>query len=182
MLCAFVQRSVCPTCRGEGRQAEQPCRQCHGAGRKLKDRTLSVDSPAGIADGQTIRLTGKGEAASRGGRPGDLYVTVHVEPHPVLRRDGDDVRSIITVSFADAALGIDIEIETLDGQKPLTIPAGTQPDAEIALSHLGFSQLNGSVRGDHLATIKIEIPKRLTRQQKKLLIEFKRSKRKGFFN
>jgi molecular chaperone DnaJ len=181
MLGAITRRAVCQACKGEGKMAETNCRQCGGTGRELKSRTLSVTIPAGIADGQTIRLSGKGEAAEHGNTTGDLYVTVHVEPHRELRRDGNNVLSEITVPFSDAALGTTATVETLSGPQELTIPAGTQPGSEVTLPRLGFPELNSpSSRGDHIVTVQVEIPRRLSRRQKQLLTEFKSSKR-GLF-
>lgn len=181
MFGVFNQTSVCPDCQGEGKKPEQPCRQCRGQGRELKERTLEIKIPAGIADGQMIRLSGKGEVPPYGGAAGDLYVNVHVKPHPELRRDGSDVRSKVSVSFADAALGITTEIETLAGRRELDVSPGTQPDQKITLSGLGFPRLNGSGRGDHVVTVKVEIPKKLNRKQRELLEDFKGLKKKGLF-
>lgn len=181
MLGTFTQATVCPRCRGEGKEAKKPCRRCRGEGREMTDRALDVSIPAGIADGQTIRLSGKGEAAARGGVPGDLFVNIHVTPHPTLRRDGDDVRSNLAISFADAALGTTENVATLEGSRQLTVPAGTQPDSEIRLAGLGFPHLQGGGRGDHRVTVNVEIPRKLSRQQRVLLEQFKSAKKRGLF-
>ncbi|HSX24914.1 MAG TPA: molecular chaperone DnaJ [Candidatus Andersenbacteria bacterium] len=177
----FNQRTTCPDCKGEGKKASQLCSQCRGEGREKTDRTLTVDIPAGIADGQSIRLTGKGEAAPTGGIPGDMYVHVHVRPDTVLTRDRDNVRSNVSISFADAALGCDVAVETLAGSKKLRVPAGTQPNKEFSLPGLGFPHLQSSGKGDHIVTITVEIPKRLSKKQKDTLQEFRKAPKKGMF-
>lgn len=181
MLGAFSQRSVCQTCHGEGRLPKMPCKICRGEGRTLRDRTLEIEIPAGIADGQQIRIAGKGEAAPRGGVAGDLYMTVHVQPDKYMRRDGNDVRSEILISFAQAALGTEVKIESLDGKQQLNIPAGTQAGEEIRLPDAGFPDIRTGSRGDHIATVKVEVPKKLSRKQKKLLEEFEANKKHGLF-
>ncbi|MFH1354275.1 MAG: molecular chaperone DnaJ [bacterium] len=180
MLGVFSQRSVCSACQGEGKKIVTPCTECRGEGRTLSNRTLIVNIPPGIADGQTIRIAGQG-AAGRGGAPGDLYVTVHVKPHAALRRDGDNVRSSIEIPFTEAALGTTVKIETLEDKKKLNIPAGTQPGTEFTINSLGFPRLDSTNRGDHIVTANITIPKRLTRHQHKLLTEFKQTRRRKFF-
>lgn len=181
ILGTFSQRTTCAACEGEGKKPTTPCRQCQGSGREVRHRSLTVDIPPGIADAQVIRLSGKGEAALRGGRLGDLYVTVHVTPHPVLRRQGDDIRSKVTVSFVDAALGTKTEIETIAGRQPLTIPPGTQPNTVITLPRLGFPRLQAAGRGNHLVTVAVTIPAKLTRQQRRLLQQFTKLPRRRFF-
>lgn len=179
----FQQQSVCPDCKGEGKRAKTLCTQCHGEGREKKDRTLAVEIPAGIADGQSIRLSGKGEAAPRGGVAGDLYVHVHVKPDRLLKRDGDMVRSSAVISFVDAALGTVVGVETLHGKKQLKIPAGTQPNTVFSIEGEGFSHLQRPGIGDHLVTITVEIPKKLSRKQKELLEQFKKApKKSGLFS
>lgn len=182
MFGTFAQQVVCPTCQGEGKTAEKPCTVCHGDGRELKNRTLVIDIPAGIANGQTLRISRKGEAAPKGGIAGDLYVRIHVQKDKEMRRSGDDVRSEVQISFADAALGIAVTVSTLEGKETIDIPAGTQPGKEIHLSHKGFTSLEGLGKGDHIVTVVVEIPKRLNRKQKELLKEFKNASSKGFFS
>ncbi len=178
----FAQQTICPTCQGEGKTISRPCRECGGEGRTRQVRTLEVTIPAGIADGQVIRISGKGEAPPRGGVAGDLFVAIHVNPDKQLSRDGNDVRSEVKISFPDAALGSEIQVRTLAGERSLHIPAGTQPGAELRFEGLGFPSLNGSGTGDHIVTIQVEVPKKLSRQQKQLLEEFKKTKKKsGWF-
>ncbi|MEK7499846.1 MAG: DnaJ C-terminal domain-containing protein, partial [Patescibacteria group bacterium] len=182
---AFSQRTVCGSCRGEGKIAETPCTVCRGEGREKTNRKLTVNIPAGIANGQSIRLSGKGEAASKGGVPGDLYVHIRVTPDKILSRDGDNVRSRASVSFVDAALGIKLEVTTLHGNKVITIPAGTQPGTNFKLAGEGFTRLRsesyGEAKGDQIVTIAVEIPKKLSRKQKDLLEEFRKVPKKGMF-
>lgn len=178
---AFSQRTMCDTCHGEGKMASTPCTLCHGEGREKTDRKISVVIPAGIADGQSIRLAGKGEAPLKGGEAGDLYVHVHVKPDKVLARDRDNVRSTVKVSFVDAALGTQLEVTTLDGKDTLAIPAGTQPNMNFKLAGKGFPSLQGSGKGDHIVTVQVEIPKKLSRKQKELLEEFRGVPKKGIF-
>lgn len=178
----FAQRARCTTCGGEGKIARTPCNTCRGEGRELRDRTLSVDVPAGIADGQSIRLEGKGEAPEKGGIPGDLYVRVHVSPHKQLVRDGDDVRYEATISFTQAVLGTTITVPTFSGTKEMNVPAGTQAGSEIRLSGEGFPRLSSAGRGDFIVQVRVAVPKRVSRKQRKLLEEFEElSKKRGLF-
>lgn len=178
----FTQQTTCPTCQGEGKTVRTKCRECRGEGRIRQTRTLEVTIPAGIAEGQVIRISGKGEAPPRGGVPGDLFVAVHVMPDKELIRDGNDIRSQLKISFPDAALGTSVKVRTLHGEKNLKIPAGTQPGTHLRFDSLGFSSLNGAGVGDHIVTINIDVPKRLSRQQKQLLEELKNTKPKsGWF-
>ncbi|MEK7557451.1 MAG: molecular chaperone DnaJ [Patescibacteria group bacterium] len=185
----FSQQTVCPTCQGQGKTPRTPCSQCRGEGRVRKSRTLEVSIPAGIDDGQVIRLAGKGEVPAGGGSPGDLFVVVHLEPDPELTRDGRHVRSAVTIPFADAALGTVVSMRTLKGEEELRIPPGTQPGSEFRLKGLGFPLLGGGspaeaapYAGDHVVTVNVEVPKRLSREQRKLLEEFKNTKKKsGWF-
>src|SRR5690606_37034046 len=123
----FVTVTVCPRCRGEGRFPQKPCRECQGAGRVRRRRRITVKIPAGVDTGNRIRLSGEGDAGARGGPPGDLYLYVRVRPHPFFVRDGVDVITEVPISFVQAALGDEIDVETLDGTQKVTIPEGTQP-------------------------------------------------------
>lgn len=181
MFGVFSSATVCPECRGQGKKPATPCKTCRGEGRERTKRTLGITIPGGIADGQTIRLTGKGEAPPYGGSPGDLYVRVHVRPLAGTIREGDNVRSTVTVSFVEAALGTTAPVTTLEGKEFVSVPAGTQPGNEVKLTGKGFPSLQGNSRGDHIVTVKVEIPKKLSRQQKELLEQFRSSKKKGLF-
>lgn len=181
MFGVFAQRTVCATCGGEGKVPKEPCTTCRGQGSVRQQKVLAVTIPAGIADGQIIRVDGQGEAAPRGGVAGDLYVRVHVAPHSSLHRDGQDVRTKATVSFIDAALGTTVAVDTLAGKQTVDVPAGTQPNSTIRLSGIGFPSLGGGRRGDELVTVTITIPKKVSRQQRQLLEEFKTSQKKRRF-
>ncbi len=178
MLGAFAQTTACPDCRGVGTRPETPCTICRGEGRQLKAVELTLTIPAGIADGQQLRLTGKGEVPAFGGVPGDVYVVIHVTPHPTLERDGHTVRSKEILSFTEAALGTERAITTVDGEEKLTIPAGTQPGTELRLSGHGFSSVRGGRRGDHVVTVTVEVPRRLSKKQRQLLEELHGLKKK----
>ncbi|MEX1112716.1 MAG: molecular chaperone DnaJ, partial [Candidatus Andersenbacteria bacterium] len=180
-LGVFSQQSVCSTCQGEGKQPKTVCSVCGGEGRELRDRTLTVDIPAGIADGQTIRISGKGEVPPRGGVPGDLFVTIHVKEDKQMRREGNNVVSEVQVPFTDAILGTQVKIKTLAGEKEITVEPGTQPGTQIRLDAAGFPSLQGAGRGDHLVRVRVDIPKKISRQQRELLEQFKQAKRKGLF-
>lgn len=181
MFGIFAQTTVCTVCQGEGKQAATACRDCRGEGRVRGSKTLNLKVPAGIADGQTIRIGGKGEAPTKGGLSGDLYVTVHVTPHPQLTRHGDNVHVTAEISFADAALGTNIEVPTLQGNQAVKIPAGTQPQHVITLPGAGFPNVQGGRTGDERVTVKVAVPRSLSRQQRQLLEEFKTTRQKSFF-
>lgn len=174
----FQQAATCPDCHGEGKRAKTACSQCRGQGRVLEERKLAITVPAGIADGQTLRLSGKGEVPPRGGLAGDLYVNIHVKPDPDLQREGDTVRSRASISFVDAALGATISVRTLQGEKKVDVPAGTQPEAQLRLRGLGLPSLRGGNRSDHVVTISVVIPKKLTKKQRQALTDFKGSAKK----
>lgn len=178
MFGVFAQQQVCPTCAGEGKVPSKPCTVCRGEGRQKKERHLSVDIPAGIQDGQTIRLSGKGEPPAGGGKTGDLYINVHVEPHRYLTRKNLDVHTEQEISFIDAILGSQISVPTLQGEETITIPAGTQPNTQLRLKHKGFPALSGSAKGDEVVTIKVLIPKKVTRHEREVLEGLKGSKKK----
>lgn len=182
MLGVISQAEVCPQCKGAGKRPEKPCSICHGQGRELTSRTLTVSIPAGINDGQTIRLSGKGEVPPYGGIPGDLFVTIHIKPDQNLQREGDNLRSKVKISFVDAALGATHQATTLQGNQAIKIKPGTQPGATITLPGLGFPNLRGGAKGDQIITVEVEIPQKLSRKQKELLSQFKKAKSKGLFN
>lgn len=181
MFGTFAQRTTCPDCQGKGKRAEKKCQACRGEGRIRTKRTLEVNIPAGIAEGQTIRLSGKGEVPPRGGVSGDMYITIHVAPHRQLRRDGNDVRSRTTISFVEAALGTRVTVPTLEGTETILVAPGTQPSSELTLEGKGFPLLQGGQRGDQIVTVTVEIPRKLSRAQKKLLEEFKATPSKNRF-
>jgi molecular chaperone DnaJ len=168
----FVRQSVCPHCGGTGRHVEQPCTDCAGEGRVPERRELEIDIPAGIHDGQRIRLTGEGHAGVFGGRSGDFYVLVHVKPDPRFVREGNDVFSAVDLTMVEAALGSTRSVETLDGPEELEFAPGTQPGEIRVLRGKGMPVLQGFGRGDHRVLVNVAIPRQLTEEQRRLLEEF----------
>lgn len=169
-----VQQSVmCPTCDGSGSIPETPCGNCDGEGRKREKAQITIDVPAGIDDGQTLRVTGQGEAGKHSEPAGDLFVVVQVSGDPRFNRDGTDIRSHITIPVVDAILGTEVSVPTLHGDITLKIPAGTQPGQVMRLKSKGVPALNSSRLGDHFVTVRIEIPKKLSRKEKKIMEEWK---------
>ncbi|MBN1585543.1 molecular chaperone DnaJ [Candidatus Uhrbacteria bacterium] len=166
---AFQTVSTCRACEGRGQRPETPCRKCHGTGIFRGERVLGLKVPAGINDGEILRMSGEGEAAGKGGISGDLYVTVRVKPHPRFRRDGFDVLTTERIPMTLAALGGSLEVETLDGSVDLKIPPGTQSGQGFRLRGKGVPHLRRTGRGDHLVGVEVEIPKRLSRGQRKVL-------------
>jgi molecular chaperone DnaJ len=169
----IVRSVTCDVCGGEGKVPKEPCERCDGRGREVRRRTLSVDIPAGISDGQRIRLGGRGHAGESGGPPGDLYVLVSVAPHERFLRDGDDLVTVADVPAPMAALGTMIELEGLDGvQIELEIPAGTQPGETLTVRGAGMPALQRRGRTGNLrAVVNVQIPRKLDRQQRALLKE-----------
>lgn len=166
-----VVRTVeCDVCHGDGRVAEQPCDRCAGRGRELSERELEVDIPAGIADGQRIRLSSRGHEGEPGAPAGDLYVVVTVAPHENLLRDGDDLVTVLDVAAPRAALGTSVEIGTIDGTVEVDVPAGTQPGEVLTVKGKGMPQLRRPGRfGDLRVVVNVVVPRRLTKQQRKLV-------------
>ncbi len=170
MLGQMVNVTTCPRCRGEGRIIEKPCATCRGDGRTERKRRLRVAVPAGIDEGHQIRLSGEGEAGPRGGPAGNLYVAVHVEPHPALRRDGTELYYELPLSITQATLGARVLVPTADGEEELDVRAGTQPGTEIRLRGKGVPHLRRSgVRGDLHVLVSVQVPTRLNRRQRELL-------------
>jgi len=168
----FSIQQTCPKCHGTGRYIPTPCPSCHGAGRKKTHKTLSVKIPAGIDEGDRIRLSGEGELGVNGGPPGDLYVQVHLKEHAVFQRDHDDLHCEMPISFTVAALGGEIEIPTLDGVARLKIPAETQSGKVFRLRGKGIKGIRSVGHGDLLCHVAVETPISLTDRQKELLKEF----------
>ena len=170
----FVIERPCPTCHGSGQVIEQPCRECRGEGRVDKIQALEVEVPAGVDNGTRIRLNGKGEAGPNGAPPGDLYIFVHVKPHPVFQREATTLLTRVPVSFTVAALGGTIEIPGLDGEAhAIDIPAGIQSGRQLRKRGAGMPVLQGRGRGDLVTEIVVETPTKLTARQKELLCEFR---------
>lgn len=165
----FVNVQTCPRCRGAGRLAETACSNCLGRGLQRRTRRLQVKVPAGIDNGQRLRMEGEGEAGERGGPPGDLYVFIHVRPHEFFEREGEHVLCEVPITFAQAALGAEIEVPTLRGRAVLKIPEGTQTGTTFRMRGEGIPRLRGVGRGDQLVTVKVVTPRRLTERQRELL-------------
>lgn len=170
------QRGVCGTCNGGGTVPETPCPTCKGDGREQRTEDVSVDIPAGIDDGQQLRLTGQGDAGLRGQPAGDLYVTVRVKPDRRFEREGADLRSSAKVPVVDAILGAQLEVETIQGTVTVTLPAGTQPGQVLRLKGKGLPELNRGRHGDHYVEVVIEVPTKLSKQEKKILEEWKKER------
>ncbi len=171
----FTLRQTCPKCHGRGRIIRVPCHKCHGSGRVRETRTLNVKIPAGVDQGNRIRLSGKGEAGARGGPPGDLYVDVTVRPHHLFRREGDDLHCDVPVSFATAALGGTIEVPTLDGHVNLRVPPETQTGMSLRLRGKGVRSLHDQAKGDMICAMVVETPVNLNPEQRRLLEELEGS-------
>ncbi len=185
----FQTQGACPNCRGTGKIIRKPCKKCSGAGRVRKSKTLKVNIPAGIDDGQSIQLRGQGGAGVNGGPAGDVIVTISIRPHPIFTREGQDVVCEIPISFAQAALGDTLQVPTIDGKVSYDIPEGTQTGTVFRLKGKGIQNVNGRGRGDQYVRVNIEVPRNLTHRQKELLREFENSttdenqtQRKGFWD
>ncbi|MGL5348128.1 MAG: molecular chaperone DnaJ [Peptostreptococcaceae bacterium] len=163
---------TCSTCQGEGEVVESPCPKCSGKGSTRKVKTIEVDIPAGIDDGQMIKLSGQGELGSKGGPRGDLYIVVNVKNHQLFTREGFDIYFDMPITFAQAALGDDIEVPTLDGKVKYSIPEGTQTGTVFRLREKGITRLRGNGRGDQYVKVVVDTPKKLNEKQKELLREF----------
>ena len=169
----FVVEQTCPTCGGQGKVVRNPCKICHGAGTVQRERTLQVQIPAGVEDGTRIRLAGEGEAGGPGVSPGDLYVHVGIKPHPIFQREGAMVFCRVPVRMAQAALGAEIEVPSIDGSLArVKLPAGTQTGDQFRLRGKGFSVLRSTQRGDMVIQVQVETPQNLSRRQRELLEEF----------
>jgi molecular chaperone DnaJ len=165
----FTVARTCPQCRGTGKIISKPCHTCRGAGRVSKERKITVKIPAGIATGQQLRLQGEGEGGSAGGPAGHLYVVVHVQEHEFFRRDGMNLFCEIPVNFTTVALGGEIQVPTLDGPETVKVPEGTQTGTTLRLKGKGMPDVGGRGRGDLFATVQVRTPKKLTRDQRKIV-------------
>jgi molecular chaperone DnaJ len=171
----FVRTQACPDCGGAGRVVSSPCPDCRGTGHVTESRTLEVSIPAGIHDGQQIRLTGEGHAGARGGHAGDAYVRVRVRPDPQFVREGDDVISAVDLTVVQAALGARMTIPTIEGDLELEFTPGTQPGTVKVLRGRGMPVLQGRGRGDHRVLVNVLVPRRLSDEQRRLLEDFAKS-------
>ncbi len=172
VLGQMVSTSPCARCGGLGEVVTTPCPTCRGEGRVTTDKTYNVDVPAGVVDGSTLRLTRRGAVGPRGGAPGDLYVHLRVRAHPVYWRDGDDLVADIGISVAQATLGTKLELDTLDGNETLVVPAGTQPGHEFVLRGRGANRLQGRGRGDLRVVIRVDVPTDLSADERKLFEQY----------
>lgn len=163
---------TCSNCGGSGAVIKSPCTECMGTGKRRVKGEISVKVPPGVDSGSRLRLVGEGEQGERGGPPGDLYIVVNVKPHPVFKREHENIICEVPVSFPQAALGAEIEVPTLEGAAKLKIPAGTQSGKVFSLKSKGIASLETGRRGDELVVIKVETPTKLTKRQKELLKEF----------
>jgi molecular chaperone DnaJ len=170
----FSVASTCSHCGGTGRSIEQPCAACRGEGRTRQARTVRVNIPAGVAEGNQVRVRGEGESGWQGAPDGDLYVAIRVAPHPLFSREGDDVVCDMPLTFGQAALGCELEVPTLDGRAKVKVPSGTQSGKVFRLKGKGISSLSHHGRGDQLVRVTVETPVKLSAQQRELLAEFER--------
>ena len=171
----FTVERTCPTCAGAGQTIKNPCKSCGGAGRTEKERSLSVNIPAGVETGTRIRLSGEGEAGMRGGPTGDLYIFIETRDHPIFQRDGVNLFCRVPVSMITAALGGEVEVPTIDGGKSrVKVPAGTQTGKQLRLRGKGMPALRGGGAGDMMIELAVETPVNLTAKQKELLEEFEK--------
>jgi molecular chaperone DnaJ len=171
----FINTSVCGQCHGEGKIITEPCDDCRGSGFQKHKRVILVKVPAGIDDGNGIRLTGEGDAGFRSGSPGNLYVVVSVKKHRFFTREGDNVIYELPLNFAQAALGAEVEVPTLHGESKLKIPAGSQTGRVFKLKDKGIPHLRGMGRGDQLVMLRVITPESLNREQRKLFEELAKS-------
>ncbi|KAH9715141.1 Molecular chaperone Hsp40/DnaJ family protein [Citrus sinensis] len=168
----FSQVSVCPSCGGEGEVISEYCRKCSGEGRIRLKKNIKVKVPPGVSTGSILRVVGEGDAGPRGGPPGDLYVYLDVEEIPGIQRDGIDLFSTISISYLDAIMGTVVKVKTVEGISELQVPPGTQPGDVLVLAKKGAPKLNKpSIRGDHLFTVKVTIPNRISAKERELLEE-----------
>ncbi len=168
---SFSQITTCPQCRGTGKIIRHPCPKCRGNGRARTEREITVKVPCGVEDGTRLRLAGEGDAGMRGGERGDLYVDLRIAPHPVFERRGHDLHCEVAISMAQAALGDELQVPTLNGPAPLEVPSGTQPGGTLTLRGQGMPGLRGG-RGDLHVHLRVTIPQELTKEQARLLMQF----------
>jgi len=174
------QNTVCDTCGGRGKVPEKICSVCRGKGVERRKKTINLKIPAGIDDGATIRLKEYGEAIGNG-QKGDLYVHIHVKAHKYFTREGDIVLSEQHISMIDAALGTEIDVDTVDGKIRMKVPAGTQSGTDFKLSNHGVPHMQSTRRGSHIVSIIVDTPTKLSKHQKDLLEDFRGNKKRGIF-
>lgn len=190
MLGQMMSTSTCPACDGEGKRVTQKCDVCHGEGRELREEVITIQVPAGVADGMQLSMSGKGNVPERGGIAGDLLIQIEEEPHPVLKRDGNNVVYDQYISFVDAALGATIEVPTIEGKVKIKIDPGTQAGKILRLRGKGIKDINGYGKGDQLIHINVWTPKNVNNEERALLEKLRHSENftphpgkheKGFF-
>ena len=174
----FTISTTCGHCQGEGKIIPHACKECRGHGRVRKTKKIQVKIPPGVDTGSKLRIRGEGEEGQRGGPPGDLFVFIYVESHDFFSRDGDDIVCQIPISFPQAALGTEITVRTLNGEKKLVIPKGTETGSTLRIKGEGFPKLRGYGRGDEMVQIVVKTPKELTKRQEEILREFEELGRK----
>jgi molecular chaperone DnaJ len=174
----FSTQTTCKQCEGTGEVIEKPCKKCHAEGKIKKTKQLEIEIPAGVEEGMRLRLRGEGEAGERNAPAGDLYAIIHVNNHKVFKRDGNDLRIEVPISFGLATMGGKIEVPTIDGTEELKIPQGTQPGTEFTIKAEGLPNVRGYGTGDLLVKVQVEVPKKITKKQAELLKEFESYKKK----
>lgn len=190
MLGQMVSTSTCPTCHGEGKTISQRCDTCHGSGRELKEEVITINIPAGVAEGMQLSMSGKGNVPERGGIPGDLLIQIEEEEHPQLKREGNNIVFDQYISFIDAALGANIEVPTIGGKVKVSLKPGTQSGEILRLRGKGIKDINGYGKGDQLIHINVWTPKHLSSEERNMLEKLRNSENfspnpgkneKGFF-
>ena len=172
MFGSMASQRECPDCHGTGEKIESPCSKCGGSGSVRKTKTIEVNIPAGIDDGQTIKLAGQGEFGEPGAPRGDLYLWIEVKPHKLFKRDGFDIYMDIPISFVQATLGDELEVPTIDGSVKYSMPPGTQTGTVFRLKGKGIQRINSSTRGDQYVKVNVQIPKKISDKQADLLKKF----------
>ncbi len=180
----FSTTRTCRRCNGEGEVVKDICEYCDGIGKVKKDRKLEIEIPAGVEEGTRLRVAGEGEAGERGGPSGDLYVLIHIKPHKIFNRRGNDLYIEVPITFSEAALGTTIEVPTLEGNAKLKIPSGTQPGTVFRMKGKGIPDVHGYGKGSQNVMVNVQVPEKLTKKQKEILKQFdkeSKKKRKGLF-
>jgi molecular chaperone DnaJ len=175
------QQTVCPDCKGTGKHIKKICPHCGGNGYNTVKEQVEVTIPAGISSGQQVRLSGYGERGSNGGPNGDLYIEIRVRPHKYFRREGNNIHITVPVSAVDATLGTTVDVPTAHGDVELTIPAGTQPGQQLRLRGYGIKDLRSNAMGDQIVEIQVEIPKKLSREERELYETLAKRKKESVF-
>ncbi len=185
----FVRVGTCEECNGTGEKIDTPCTHCHGIGKEQKVKKLNIKIPAGVDTGSVIPLRGEGEPGEKGGARGDLFIYIEVNPHEIFHREGNNVICEYSISFAQAALGAEVQVPTLDGKVKYSIPAGTQSGTVFRLRSKGIQNIRGHGRGDQYVKVKVVVPQKLTERQQELLRQFAKESdenvnesKKGFFD